>query len=117
MRTLGDDLQISQIIGQKIKDHKTWILIGGPPCQAYSLAGRSRMLGLVRKPDEADEDFEKRKAEKSLKFENDHRHKLYREYLKIIADKSPPIFVMEKVKVIVSAKLQGEYIFFFLLRE
>lgn len=111
MRTLGKDSEITRIIGEKIKDHKKWILIGGPPCQAYSLAGRSRMLGLVQKEGESDRAFNKRKAENSEKFEGDHRHTLYLEYLKIIADHSPPVFVMENVKGILSARLDGEPIF------
>lgn len=61
-----------------------WLLIGGPPCQAYSLAGRSRM-----------------KNEKS--FAGDHRHTLYREYLKIVAAHQPAVFVMENVKGILSS--------------
>lgn len=111
MRTLGEDPKISETIGERIKGHDKWVLIGGPPCQAYSLAGRSRMLGLVQKEDESDRAFKKRKAENSEKFEGDHRHTLYLEYLKIIADHSPPIFVMENVKGILSARLNGELIF------
>ncbi len=111
MRVLGKDPGISKIIGQKIAGHEKWVLIGGPPCQAYSLAGRSRMLGLVQREDESDRAFERRKAKNTEKFEGDHRHTLYREYLKIIADHSPPIFVMENVKGILSAKLNEELIF------
>jgi DNA (cytosine-5)-methyltransferase 1 len=111
MRTLGEDSKISKIIGDKIKGHDKWVLIGGPPCQAYSLAGRSRMLGLVPKHKETDEAYALRKAENEKRFESDHRHTLYKEYLKIIADHSPPVFVMENVKGILSAKLDGELIF------
>jgi len=111
LRTLGEDDEITNIIGEKIKGHDKWILIGGPPCQAYSLAGRSRMLGLVQKDGESDRAFNKRKAENAEKFEGDHRHTLYLEYLKIIADHSPPVFVMENVKGILSAKLRGRRIF------
>ncbi|MGH1457220.1 MAG: DNA cytosine methyltransferase [Alphaproteobacteria bacterium] len=68
------------------------ILIGGPPCQAYSLAGRSAM-------------------NKKENFEDDPRHTLYREYLKIIAEFKPAVFVMENVKGILSSKLDGEFIF------
>lgn len=111
MRTLGEDPEISKIIGKKIKGHKNWVLIGGPPCQAYSLAGRSRMLGLVQREDESDRAFAKRKTANTEKFEGDHRHTLYKEYLKIIAEHSPPVFVMENVKGILSAKLNGKLIF------
>lgn len=68
-----------------------WVLIGGPPCQAYSLAGRSRMRG-------ADPE----------KFDKDPRQLLYREYLKIIAQFRPTIFVMENVKGMLSAVVDGE---------
>ncbi|MGC6458427.1 MAG: DNA cytosine methyltransferase [Akkermansiaceae bacterium] len=111
LRTLGEDDEITDIIGEKIRGHDKWVLIGGPPCQAYSLAGRSRMLGLVQKDGESDRDFKKRRAENTKKFEGDHRHTLYLEYLKIIADHSPPVFVMENVKGILSAKLNGKLIF------
>ena len=41
-------------------------------------------------------------------FENDVRHFLYREYLKIIIDHAPPVFVMENVKGLLSAKVGDE---------
>lgn len=41
-------------------------------------------------------------------FENDTRHFLYREYLQIIIDHAPPIFVMENVKGLLSAKVGDE---------
>jgi DNA (cytosine-5)-methyltransferase 1 len=111
LRTLGMDPEIPSLIKNAIKGHKTWILIGGPPCQAYSLAGRSRMLGLVQQPGEKDHAFAARKKANATKFDGDHRHTLYKEYLKVIADHSPPVFVMENVKGILSAKLKGESIF------
>lgn len=68
------------------------VVIGGPPCQAYSLVGRSRMG-------------------KMAKFSSDARHTLYLEYLKIINEIKPQVFVMENVKGILSSKLNGELIF------
>jgi DNA (cytosine-5)-methyltransferase 1 len=62
-----------------------WALIGGPPCQAYSLAGRSRRTG-------------------DVSFASDHKHFLYREYLHIVAKFKPTIFVMENVKGLLSSK-------------
>lgn len=64
-----------------------WVLIGGPPCQAYSLIGRSRIRG-----------------ENPWKYARDHRHLLYKEYLQILADHQPPVFVMENVKGLLSSK-------------
>ncbi|EJM85117.1 DNA-methyltransferase Dcm [Pseudomonas sp. GM74] len=73
---------------------------GGPPCQAYSLVGRSRNLG---------------KANYSA--ENDHRHFLYKEYLRIIKERQPTVFVMENVKGILSSKVGGEGIFTQILQD
>ena len=79
-------------IRSRLAEDEECILIGGPPCQAYSLAGRSAMI-------------------KKEGFEKDPRHTLYREYLKIIAEFKPAVFVMENVKGILSSKLDGEFIF------
>ena len=83
---------ISKRIREKLNLSKEYIVIGGPPCQAYSLVGRSKMS---KKDD----------------FEEDPRHTLYKEYLKIIAEFNPAVFIMENVKGILSAKLNGEHIF------
>ena len=72
------------------------ILIGGPPCQAYSLVGRSRNYGA---------------KDKKYSASDDHRNFLYLEYLKIIAKFQPKLFVMENVKGMLSAKVNGELIF------
>lgn len=69
-----------------------WVLIGGPPCQAYSLAGRSRRVG-------------------DPTFKDDHKHVLYREYLHIIANFEPAVFVMENVKGMLSSQHEGGRIF------
>ncbi len=67
------------------------ILIGGPPCQAYSLAGRSRNVGK--------EGYEPSKDEK---------HFLYREYIRILDRLNPAAFVMENVKGMLSSSVDGE---------
>ncbi len=84
--------EVMKKINQQVVNPKNSIIIGGPPCQAYSLAGRAKMA-------------------KNENFESDPRHTLYLEYLKIIADVNPAVFVMENVKGILSSKLNGEYIF------
>lgn len=71
-----------------------WVLIGGPPCQAYSLVGRSRNQGKA-----------------NYRIEDDLRSSLYREYLRIIADHWPAVFVMENVKGMISAKVDGRPVF------
>ncbi|MEZ5595770.1 MAG: DNA cytosine methyltransferase [Pseudomonadales bacterium] len=80
---------VKRLINKRIGNCQRWALVGGPPCQAYSLVGRSRMMG---RPG----------------FEQDERHFLYLEYLKIIIDHQPPVFVMENVKGLLSAKIGGE---------
>ena len=70
------------------------VLVGGPPCQAYSLVGRSRM-----------------KPVKGAEFESDRRHFLYREYLKILADHAPAAFVFENVKGLLSSTRDGAAVF------
>ncbi len=81
-------------VRQALRGADDWVLIGGPPCQAYSLVGRSRM----------------RSSDPSL-FERDKRHFLYRQYLRIIADHRPPVFVMENVKGMLSSTIGGKLIF------
>lgn len=81
-------------IKEGIGNASDWVLIGGPPCQAYSTAGRSRLRG---KDPEA--------------FEKDKRHFLYTEYLRIIQEFSPSVFVMENVKGMLSSKQGGSKIF------
>lgn len=83
-----------------LSSSKPWVLIGGPPCQAYSLVGRSRNRG---------------KAD--YRAENDPRHYLYKEYLKIIERYHPAIFVMENVKGILSSKVDGQGIFKTILQD
>ncbi|MBV1703216.1 MAG: DNA cytosine methyltransferase [Hyphomicrobiales bacterium] len=89
--SLGPDVHgdVRGIIRERLAGIAQWALVGGPPCQAYSLAGRSRMKG--------DPDFAK-----------DEKHTLYLEYLRIIADHRPPIFVMENVKGLLSATIEGK---------
>jgi DNA (cytosine-5)-methyltransferase 1 len=86
--------QLDKRIKTALKGRNDWVLIGGPPCQAYSLVGRSRNMGI-----------------KDYVAEKDQRHFLYKEYLRIISVHNPAVFVMENVKGILSAKLHGERIF------
>jgi len=86
-----DDVIINKIRSQ-IEKNDECILIGGPPCQAYSLAGRSAMRN-------------------RSEFDKDPRHTLYKQYLKILANIKPSVFVMENVKGILSSKHEGEFIF------
>ena len=77
-----------------------WVLIGGPPCQAYSIVGRARNRGNLE-----------------YKAEDDHRHFLYKEYLRIIQKYRPSVFVMENVKGILTASVGGKKIFETILQD
>jgi DNA (cytosine-5)-methyltransferase 1 len=86
-RTIND--KIKEALGNNLdKNNKDWVLIGGPPCQAYSLVGRSRT---------GNHDGMKK----------DPRQMLYKEYLGILRRYKPTVFVMENVKGINSAKVAG----------
>ncbi|MCY2963375.1 MAG: DNA cytosine methyltransferase [Planctomycetota bacterium] len=86
---------VSRRIRQSVGRNGTpWVLIGGPPCQAYSIVGRVRNKGIS-----------------DYRIETDQRSSLYREYLRIIADHWPTVFVMENVKGILSAKVHNQSVF------
>jgi DNA (cytosine-5)-methyltransferase 1 len=85
--------KVDRKIRKALDGTKTWVLIGGPPCQVYSQVGRSRIKG-----------------ESAWHFARDKRHLLYKEYLRIIAIHRPPIFVMENVKGLLSSKKDGKKI-------
>lgn len=70
------------------------VVIGGPPCQAYSLVGRARNQGT-----------------EGYVPEDDKRHFLYREYIRILKGLQPVAFVMENVKGILSSSIEGRRIF------
>ena len=70
------------------------ILLGGPPCQVYSVAGRSRNSGKAGY--DADED---------------DRHLLYEPYVQVLSQLQPAVAVMENVKGMLSARQNGKLIF------
>jgi DNA (cytosine-5)-methyltransferase 1 len=78
--------------GRKLPDN--CVLIGGPPCQAYSIVGRSRNRGTA-----------------GYRAEQDHRHFLYREYLHVISEFKPAVFVMENVKGILTSRVANVQMF------
>ncbi|HVZ65384.1 MAG TPA: DNA cytosine methyltransferase [Lacunisphaera sp.] len=96
---LGGKSAPEELLDRRIRvalgDAKQWVLIGGPPCQAYSLVGRSRVIG----------------GKGQEIYDADPRHHLYKHYLRIIAEHRPPVFVMENVKGLLSAKVKEERIF------
>lgn len=87
--------EVAEVLDKVSEDFKgNTILIGGPPCQAYSLAGRSR-----------------NKGKEDYVLEKDNRHYLYREYVNILKRLEPAAFVMENVKGMLSSKVDGGGIF------
>lgn len=102
--TLGTKIankELNAILDEaKIGPSKPWVLIGGPPCQAYSLVGRARNRGIA-----------------DYVPEKDHRHYLYKEYLRIIHRYKPAVFVMENVKGILSSKINKQHIFHTILKD
>lgn len=88
------DDKVNKRIKEALGESKTWVLIGGPPCQAYSIAGRSR-----------------RSKQPREEFENLKEQRLYTHYLKIIRNHEPTVFIMENVRGILTSKISKSYIF------
>ena len=78
-------------IDKIIKNKKIDIIIGGPPCQAYSLVGRAVVGNKIKK---------------------DYRNYLYKQYLKFLKKYSPNYFVFENVRGMLSAKDEDGNIIF-----
>jgi DNA (cytosine-5)-methyltransferase 1 len=76
------------------------VLIGGPPCQAYSIVGRARNQG-----------------KRGYDPQSDRRHFLYEEYIAVLKELQPEAFVMENVKGMLSSSPAGERIFDQVLRD
>lgn len=82
------------------RTHDEVVLIGGPPCQAYSLVGRARSRG-----------------KKNYVPEKDERHFLFREYIRVLDRLRPAAFVMENVKGILSSAVQSRLVFEMLMED
>ena len=70
------------------------MLLGGPPCQSYSLVGRARNAGNPK-----------------YKASKDGRHSLYLEYCKALTLLQPAIAILENVRGLISAKHNGLLVF------
>lgn len=81
----GSHKGLKEIVGAKKVD----IIIGGPPCQAYSIAGRVR---------------------DSNGMKDDYRNYLFESYLSVVEIFNPKIFVFENVEGILSAMPGNESI-------
>jgi DNA (cytosine-5)-methyltransferase 1 len=85
-----DPAEVDRRIKKAIAGAPVWVLCGGPPCQAYSVIGRSRNGGIDAK---------------------DPRLYLYTEYLRILAVHRPSAFILENVKGLLSSKVGSNAIF------
>lgn len=85
-----DDRVIEAVCSRLARSNQPWMLIGGPPCQAYSQVGRV-----------------KNRANKDYDPDKDHRFFLYKHYLNLVSNYGPAAFVMENVAGMLSAKFSG----------
>ncbi|WEF23240.1 DNA cytosine methyltransferase [Paracoccus sp. S3-43] len=91
---------IDHAIGALRREFDDTILIGGPPCQAYSLVGRARAKGKV-----------------GYVPEKDKRHYLFREYIRVLDRLRPAAFVMENVKGLLSSTVESRLVFEMLMED
>lgn len=95
--TLGHDTamdEIYEVIRRKRARYDDMIVIGGPPCQAYSLVGRARNKGIA-----------------GYRPEKDKKQFLFEHYINILRECRPAAFVMENVRGMLSASVSGRQIF------
>lgn len=83
----ADDKKLDEKLKKTLNDREDWVLLGGPPCQAYSTIGRWK----YRTDDGHD-------------LSKDARAHLYKQYLRIIHKHCPKVFVMENVRGLLSSK-------------
>lgn len=91
---------LDSAIGELKENYDDTILIGGPPCQAYSLVGRARSRGKAGYVPEEDE-----------------RHYLFREYIRVLDRLRPAAFVMENVKGMLSSTIESRLVFEMLMED
>lgn len=100
---LGSDQaaeEIDKAIENLQREFDDTILIGGPPCQAYSLVGRARAKG-----------------KRGYIPEKDERHYLFREYIRVLERLRPAAFVMENVKGMLSSTIESRLVFEMLMED
>ncbi len=85
----NSNLVITKGLNGVIDNKRVDIIIGGPPCQAYSLAGR---------------------AQDKNSMKDDYRNYLFESFVKIVDYYKPKIFVFENVPGILSAKPGDLYV-------
>jgi DNA (cytosine-5)-methyltransferase 1 len=95
-----DNDRLDQLLIEKTLLGEGIVVIGGPPCQAYSLMGRAKNMGTI-----------------GYVPEEDKRHYLYKQYLRILDKAKPVAFVMENVKGILSSRVGGRQVFHDILQD
>lgn len=73
----GDIRNVVDHLEELLKDKKVDIVVGGPPCQGFSMANRQRLI-------------------------DDSRNHLYKNYVEVVKRVRPAFFVMENVKGMLS---------------
>ena len=84
----ANNYKIFELIDERLMDKKVDLIIGGPPCQAYSLIGRAR-------------------SDNGMK--GDERNFLFLEYAKFLHKYKPKVFVFENVTGLHSADKGGYF--------
>ena len=80
---INSSLIVNKGLNGVINNKRVDVIIGGPPCQAYSLAGR---------------------AQDPNSMKNDYRNYLFESFVKVVNYYRPKVFVFENVPGILSAK-------------
>lgn len=85
----NDNLLVQKGLKGIIGKRKVDIIIGGPPCQAYSIAGR---------------------AQDKFSMKNDYRNFLFESFIEVVKEFNPEILVFENVPGLLSACPGGELV-------
>src|SRR5574344_207874 len=85
-RETNSEILAKQGLKGIIGNSKVDIIVGGPPCQAYSVAGR---------------------AQDKEGMKNDYRNYLFISFSKVVSELQPKVFVFENVPGILSTKPNG----------
>ncbi|MBR4386126.1 MAG: DNA cytosine methyltransferase [Treponema sp.] len=88
--------ELFQQIDKRLKKDSIDLIIGGPPCQAYSLVGRARDPN---------------------RMENDRRNYLFKYYTRFLEKYKPTFFVFENVMGLLSAKDRNGEKYFDIMRK
>ncbi len=78
---LGDIKDVVENIDELLRYKDVSIVVGGPPCQGFSMANRQRLI-------------------------DDPRNHLYKNFVEVVRKVNPPFFVMENVKGMLSVAEQ-----------